>query len=111
MGVLVLRSCLENQVPAGSCKLEALKCTLALFGADKSHILNSQTTMSLILEALKNTTLPIGLDDISEKGQEMWKELVIDPDNNTSRSVKYFSQFSLLTGVFHVKRRGYIRGA
>ena len=61
----------------GSCKLEALKCTLTLFGADKSHIFNSQTTRSLILEALKNTTLPSGLDDSSEKGQEMWKELVI----------------------------------
>ena len=52
-------------------------------------------------EALKNTTLPIGLDDISEKGQEMRKELVIDPYNNTSRGVKHFPQFSLLTGIFH----------
>ena len=47
--------------------------------------------MSFIFEALKNTTLPIGLDDISEKGQEMWEELVIDAYNNTSRGTRAYN--------------------
>ena len=67
----------------GSCKLEALKCGLALFGAQKSHLFNSQTTSSFLFQALTQTTIPIGIDDISEKAQETWEEMVIDLYNNT----------------------------
>ena len=80
---LVISTCGCMGVPVlfgepGSCKSEALKCSLALFGADKTHLFNSQTTMSYIFEMLSGTTLPVGLDDINEKGQETWEELIID---------------------------------
>ena len=67
----------------GSCKSEALKCCLALFGADKTHFFNSQTTVSYILDVLTSTTLPIGLDDINARAQDTWEELIIDAYNNT----------------------------
>ena len=69
----------------GSCKSEALKCGLSLFGAHNTHFYNSQTTPSFLFAALKQTTLPIGLDDINEKAQDTWEELVIDSYNNTAR--------------------------
>lgn len=51
---------------------------------------------------LKQTTIPIGVDDISEKAQDTWEELVIDTYNNTSRGTGSYSaeafQFSLLIG-------------
>ena len=43
-----------------SCKSEALKCCLAL----KTHLFNSQRTVSFVFEVLKSATLPIGLDDL-----------------------------------------------
>ena len=72
---LVISTCGCMGVPVlfgepGSCKSEALKCSLALFGADKTHLFNSQTTMSYIFEMLSGTTLPVGLDDINEKGKK-----------------------------------------
>ena len=81
----------------GSCKSEALKCRLALFGADKTHFFNSQTTVSYIFDALKSTTLPIGLDDISEKGQDVWEELVINAYNNTSRGTRSYNSEKFLS--------------
>ena len=93
---LVISACGCMGVPVlygepGSCKSEALKCSLALFGADKTHLFNSQTTMSFIFEMLSNTTLPIGLDDISEKQQETWEELIIDAYNNTPRGTRAYN--------------------
>ena len=75
----------------GSCKSEALKCSLALFGADKTHFFNSQTTVSYIFEVLRNTSLPIGIDDVNEKSQDTWEELVIDTYNNTSRGTRSYN--------------------
>ena len=45
----------------GSCKSEALKCGLALFRAQKSHLFNSQTTSSFLFQALTQTTIPLEL--------------------------------------------------
>jgi len=49
----------------GTCKSEALKCGLALFGAQKTHLYNNQTT-PFLFDMLKPTTIKIGVDD-SEK--------------------------------------------
>ena len=35
-----------------------------------------------LFQALTHITIPIGIDDISEKAQETWKEMVIDQYNN-----------------------------
>ena len=56
-----------------------------LFGAQKTHLYNNQTTPSFLFDMLKRTTIPIGVDDISEKAQDTWEELVIDTYNNTPR--------------------------
>ena len=65
-----------------------VKCCLA---ADKTHLFNSQTTVSFVFEVLKSTTLPIGLDDISERGEDTWEELVIDAYNNTSQGTRSYN--------------------
>lgn len=75
----------------GTCKSEALKCGLALFGAQKTHLYNNQTTPSFLFDMLKRTTIPIGVDDISEKTQDTWEELVIDTYNNTPRGTRSYS--------------------
>ena len=75
----------------GSCKSEALKCCLALFGADKTHFFNSQTTVSYIFDVLTSTTLPIGLDDINARAQDTWEELIIDAYNNTVRGTRSYN--------------------
>ena len=75
----------------GSCKSEALKCGLSLFGAHNTHFYNSQTTPSFLFAALKQTTVPIGLDDINGKAQDTWEELVIDSYNNTARGTHAYN--------------------
>ena len=75
----------------GTCKSEALKCGLALFGAQRTHLYNSQTTPSFLFDMLKRTTIPIGVDDIGEKAQDTWEELVIDTYNNTPRGTRSYS--------------------
>ena len=44
-------------------------CGLALFGAQKTHLYNNQTTPSFLFDMLKRTTIPIGVDEISEKAK------------------------------------------
>ena len=75
----------------GSCKSEALKCGLALFGAHKTHMFNSQTTSSFLFQILKETTIPVVVDDVSDKAQDTWEELVIDAYNNTGRGTRSYS--------------------
>ena len=75
----------------GSCKSEALRCGLALFGAQSTHLYNSQTTPSHLFDVLKQTTIPIAIDDISEKAQDTWEELIIDAYNNTPRGTRSYS--------------------
>ena len=74
----------------GSCKSEALKCSLALFGAQKTHFFNSQTTTSSVFDILKRTSIAIGLDDVNERSQDTWEELVIDTYNNTTRGTRSY---------------------
>ena len=93
---MVIATCGYMGVPIlfgepGCCKSEALKCCLSIFGTDKTHFFNSQTTISYIFEVLSSTTLPIGLDDISEKAQDTWEELIIDAYNNTVRGTRSYN--------------------
>ena len=81
----------------GSCKTEAILCGLALFGAHDTHLLNSQTTASYLFGALKRTTIPIAVDDINEKTQDIWEELIIDAYNNTARGTRSYSVESFST--------------
>lgn len=64
----VVRHCGHIGVPfmfgePGSCKTEAIRCALALFGAHESHFYNSQTTASFLFDVLKRTTIPVAIDD------------------------------------------------
>ena len=101
----------------GCCKSEALKCCLLIFGTDKTHFFNSQTTISYIFEVLSSTTLPIGLDDISEKAQNTWEELIIDAYNNTVRDThsynsEKFNCIPIMTANWHFhceKKRAHTR--
>jgi len=70
----VCLSFLESQEHAN---LKLSKGGLALFGAQKTHLYNNQTT-PFLFDMLKRTTIPIGVDDISEKAQDTWEELVIN---------------------------------
>lgn len=45
----------------------------------------------LLFAAFKPTTVPIGLDDINEKAQDTWEELVIDSYNNTARGTRAYN--------------------
>ena len=45
----------------------------------------------LLFAAFKQTTVPIGLDDINEKAQDTWEELVIDSYNNTARGTRAYN--------------------
>ena len=72
----------------GSCKSEALKCGLSLWSAQ--HALLQQTTPSFLFAALKQTTVPIGVNDINEKAQDTWEELVID-SYNTARGTRAYN--------------------
>lgn len=75
----------------GSCKSEAVLCGLAVFGAHNSHLYNSQTTPSHLFDIMKQTTIPIAIDDISEKAQDMWEEIIIDAYNNTPRGTRAYN--------------------
>ncbi len=75
----------------GSCKTEALRCGLALFGAQSTHLFNSQTTPSFLFDMMKRTTIPVAVDDVSEKAQDTWEELIIDAYNNTARGTRSYS--------------------
>ena len=55
----------------GTCKSEALKCGLSVFGAERSNLFNSQTTLSFLFATLMKTTIPVGVDDVSEKAQDV----------------------------------------
>ena len=44
----------------------------------------------LLFAAFKQTTVPIGLDDINEKAQDTWEELVID-SYNTARGTREYN--------------------
>ena len=81
----------------GSCKTEAILCGLSLFGAQDTHLMNSQTTPSYLFGTLKRTTIPIAVDDISEKTQDTWEELIIDAYNNTARGTRSYSVESFST--------------
>jgi len=99
----VIRHCGHIGVPflfgePGSCKTEAIRCALALFGAHESHFFNSQTTAaSFLFDVLKRTTIPVAIDDISEKAQGTWEELIIDTYNNTARGTRAYSVEHLCT--------------
>ena len=45
--------------PPGSCKSEASKCALSLYGAHESHACNSQTTPSYLFKTASKTTIPV----------------------------------------------------
>ena len=68
----------------GSCKSEAAKCGLALFGAHESHCLNNQSTPSYLFKILSKTTIPVVIDDITARAADTWEELFIDAYNGTS---------------------------
>lgn len=61
------------------------------FRAQSTHLYNSQTTPSHLFDVLKQTTIPIAIDDISEKAQDTWEELIIDAYNNTPRGTRSYS--------------------
>ena len=75
----------------GSCKSEAVQCGLAVFGAHSSHIYNSQTTSSHLFDILKQSTIPIAVDGVSEKAQDTWEEIIIDAYNNTPRGTRAYN--------------------
>ena len=98
----VIKHCGHTGVPflvgePGSCKTEALLCALSLFGADHSHFLNSQTTPSYLFNVLKRTTIPLAVDDINDKAQDTWEELIVDTCNNTARGTRSYSVESFCT--------------
>ena len=64
--------------PPGSCKSEASKCSLSLYGAHDTHTCNSQTTPSYLFKSASKTTIPICVDDVSDKSADSWEELIID---------------------------------
>jgi len=72
----------------GSCKSEAAKCGLALFGAHESHCFNNQSTPSYLLKILNKTTIPVVIDDITARAADTWEELFIDAYNGTSRGTQ-----------------------
>ena len=76
--------------PPGSCKSEASKCGLSVFGAHESHTCNSQTTPSYLFKTASKTTIPICVDDVSEKAADTWEELFIDAYNGTGRGTRMY---------------------
>ena len=76
--------------PPGSCKSEATKCALSLFGAHETHSCNNQTTPSYLFNAASKTTIPICVDDVSEKAADSWEELIIDSYNGTGRGTRMY---------------------
>ena len=55
----------------GSCKSEAIQCGLALFCAHHFHKYNIQTKPSHLFDVMKQTTISIAIDNISEKAQDL----------------------------------------
>ena len=74
--------------PPGSCKSEASKCALSIFGAHESHTCNNQTTPSYLFKAASKTTVPICVDDVNEKAADSWEELFIDAYNGSRRGTR-----------------------
>ncbi len=74
----------------GSCKSEAAKCGLALFGAHNTHCMNNQTTPSYLFKVASKTTIPIIVDDVSEKAADTWEELFVDAYNGTGRGTRTY---------------------
>ncbi len=81
----------------GSCKSEAAKCGLALFGAHESHCFNNQSTPSYLFKILNKTTIPVVIDDITAKAADTWEELFIDAYNGTSRGTRSYGVESFST--------------
>ena len=81
----------------GSCKSEAAKCGLALFGAHESHCFNNQNTPSYLFKIVNKTTIPVVIDDISAKAADTWEELFIDAYNGTSRGTRSYGVESFST--------------
>jgi hypothetical protein len=76
--------------PPGSCKSEATKCALSLYGAHDTHSFNSQTTPSYLFSAASKTTVPICIDDVNERSADSWEELIIDAYNGTGRGTRMY---------------------
>ena len=74
--------------PPGSCKSEASKCALSIYGAHESHTCNNQTTPSYLFKAASKTTIPICVDDVNEKAADSWEELIIDAYNGSGRGTR-----------------------
>ena len=77
----------------GSCKSEALCCGLALFRVYR--VFTFITAPSHPFDVLKQTTIPIAIDDI-EKAQDTWEDFIIDAYNNTPLGTKSHSFCTLL---------------
>ena len=90
-GVPVLRG------PVGACKSEASKCALSVFGAHTTHTFNSQTTASYLFKAASKTTIPIVVDDVSERAADSWEELIIDAYNGTGRGTRMYDVETFIT--------------
>ena len=76
---------------AGSCKSKALRYASSLFGAELTHMLNSQTTPSYLFETMKQTTITIIIDDINKKSQDQWEEIIVDASNNMPRGTRSYN--------------------
>ena len=98
----VMATCGQMGIPFlfgdfGSCKSQATLCALSIFGAHTSHCFNNQTTPSYLFDAMKQTTIPVAVDDISEKAKDTWEELIVDVYNNTPRGTRSYSVERFLT--------------
>ena len=92
--------------PPGSCKSEATKCALALYGAHETHSCNNQTTPSYLFKAASHTTIPICVDDVSEKAADSWEELIIDAYNGTGRGTRLYGvEIFVLSQCFQLTGR------
>ena len=76
--------------PPGSWKSEATKCGLSLYGAHETHAWNNQTTPSYLFSAASKTTIPICVDDVSEKAADSFEELIIYAYNGTGRGTRMY---------------------
>ena len=74
----------------GSCTSEAAECALSMFGAHETHSCNNQTTPSYLFNAASKTTIPICVDDVSEKAADSWEELIIDAYNGSGRGTRMY---------------------
>jgi len=77
----------------GSCKSEAAKCGLALFGAHESHCFNNQSTPTYLIKILNKITI----DDITARAADTWEELFIDAYNGTTRGTRCYGVESFST--------------